>query len=189
MLEWLLSIDRALFQLVNSNGVPFLDPFFLLLSAKATNVVVYLGVAVLVARKKHWSFFLSVLLTVGLMIAFTDQVTNLFKFGLERLRPCHEPVFKDSVRLVKESCGGLYSFFSGHASNSFALATFFSCFLKCHERKGGGLLFILATLIALSRVYLGVHYPLDIFCGALFGLFSGGLFWILGQKVGLPYVK
>lgn len=189
MLESLLSIDRALFQLVNSNGVPFLDLFFLLLSAKATNVIVYLGVAVLVARKKHWSFFLSVLLTVGLMIAFTDQVTNLFKFGLERLRPCHEPVFKDSVRLVKESCGGLYSFFSGHASNSFALATFFSCFLKCHQRKGGGLLFILAALIALSRVYLGVHYPLDIFCGALFGLFSGGLFWILGQKVGLPYVK
>ena len=70
------SIDRALFQLVNSNGVPFLDPFFLVLSAKATNVVVYLGVAVLGEKNAG----LSVLLTVGLMIAFTDQVTNLFKF-------------------------------------------------------------------------------------------------------------
>ena len=86
------------------------------------------------------------------------------------------------MRLVKDSCGGQFSFFSGHASNSFALATlFFLSFRKIIDR-GRILLFVLAGLIAYSRVYIGVHYPIDILCGALFGLLAGNLFWRLGLR-------
>jgi undecaprenyl-diphosphatase len=189
MLEVLLDIDRYLFEGINSNGIPFLDPLFLVLSSTWTNVLVYLSISIVIARNRKWTFFLSLVLVVGVLIAFTDQITNLFKFGIARLRPCHDPELETLVRLVKASCGGMYGFFSGHASNSFALATFFSGLLKKHAYKGSWLLFLLAGLIALSRVYLGVHFPLDILCGSIFGIFSGYVFWKLSTRLGLAYTK
>ena len=69
----------------------------------------------------------------ALLVLITDQVTNLFKDGFQRLRPCYEPSLDGLVRLVKSNCGGSFGYFSGHASNSFALAVFFSLILKYHK--------------------------------------------------------
>ena len=66
----------------------------------------------------------------ALLVLITDQVTNLFKDYFQRLRPCYEPSLDGLVRLVKSNCGGSFGYFSGHASNSFALAVFFSLILK-----------------------------------------------------------
>ena len=79
------------------------------------------------------------------------------------------------MRLVKSSCGGKYSYFSGHASNSFAIATFFVV-LFAKRFRAMRLLFVIATLVAYSRIYIGVHYPLDVISGAVFGAFAGWLF-------------
>ena len=122
------------------------------------------------------------LLFVALLILVTDQATNLFKDGLERLRPCHEPVLKEMVRLVKPSCGGLYGYFSGHASNSFALAVFFSCIFGVKYIRLPFLLLFVAFLVAYSRIYIGVHYPLDVVSGMVFGSLVGMVFYRIWRK-------
>jgi len=81
------------------------------------------------------------------------------------------------VRLVKSSCGGMYGYFSGHASNSFALAVFFSGVFGAKYRKLPFLLLFVAFLVAYSRIYIGVHYPLDIVSGMAFGSLVGLLFY------------
>ena len=176
MLQGLLEWDQALFLQLNSFGSSFWDPFFLLLSHKATNVVFYLSLLLYIGYKRNTQqavilFFLAVLLVV-----ITDQITNAFKYGFERLRPCYTEGIKEKMRWVKEGCGGRYSFFSGHASNSFALATFFGFIFSKYKRLLP-LLFGLAAAVAYSRIYLGVHFPLDILCGSLFGILWTSLYF------------
>lgn len=176
MLQGLLEWDQALFLQLNSFGSSFWDPFFLLLSHKATNVVFYLSLLLYIGYKRNTQqavilFFLAVLLVV-----ITDQITNAFKYGFERLRPCYTEGIKEKMRWVKEGCGGRYSFFSGHASNSFALATFFGFIFSKYKRLLP-LMFGLAAAVAYSRIYLGVHFPLDILCGSLFGILWTSLYF------------
>jgi undecaprenyl-diphosphatase len=95
-----------------------------------------------------------------------------------RLRPCFDPETMDIMRLVKESCGGQFGYFSGHASNSFALATLFFWIFKPLHRLWY-LLFLWALVVAYSRIYIGVHFPLDIISGAIFGLAAGTMFYFI----------
>ena len=174
-----LVFDQTLFLYLNGLGQPKFDWFWLLLTHKATNAVVYISMALWCGYHYGWPVFFRIVLISILLVGCTDQITNLFKYGFERLRPCHESDLAGLMRLAKSNCGGLYSFFSGHASNSFALATFFFGIVKRMLPRLRWLLFLLAALIAYSRVYLGVHYPLDIFCGTVFGLLIGKLFYRL----------
>lgn len=169
MIEHLLEWDQALFLQLNALGSAFWDPFFLVLSHKATNVVVYVLLLIFIGHKRNAKSALLLFFFAVVLVAITDQITNAFKYGFERLRPCYTAGIKDQMRWVKEGCGGRYSFFSGHASNSFALATFFGFIFSKYKRLLP-FLFGLAAAIAYSRVYLGVHFPLDILCGSLFGI-------------------
>ena len=93
-----------------------------------------------------------------------------------RLRPCHEPVLDGLVYLVKNKCGGEFGFFSSHASNHFALATFLSSLLGKKIKYFSFLIFLWAALISYSRIYLGVHYPGDVFAGIIVGSVLGFIF-------------
>ena len=99
----------------------------------------------------------------------------MFKDGFKRLRPCHEAGLTVIMRLVKPGCEGYYGYFSGHASNSFAMATFFVV-LFARQFKLLRLLFVVAAMVAYSRIYIGVHYPLDVISGTLFGIVGGWIF-------------
>ena len=176
MLEGLLEWDQALFLQLNSFGSSFWDPFFLLLSHKATNVVFYLSLLLYIGYKRNTQQALILFSLAVLLVVITDQITNAFKYGFERLRPCYTEGIKEKMRWVKEGCGGRYSFFSGHASNSFALATFFG-FIFSKYKRFLPLMFGLAAAVAYSRIYLGVHFPLDILCGSLFGILWTSLYF------------
>ena len=120
------------------------------------------------------------------MITITDQGANFFKDSFQRLRPCYNDSLKDSLRLVKENCGGKYGFFSAHASNSFSLAIFFGLLFKNKIRYIILLTLAYASLISFSRIYLGVHFPIDIIIGSSFGLCVG---FIMYSYVYLKFLK
>ena len=177
MIEEILKLDSKLLIFLNNLGVPRFDNFWVSLSKIEANILMYLFLICLFfyiqkARLK-FSNILYLIFVIAIMITITDQGANLFKDSFQRLRPCYDEAVKDSIRLVKDNCGGKYGFFSAHASNSFSLATFFGLLFMNRIRYIILITLVYASFISYSRIYLGVHFPIDIICGSLFGLFIG----------------
>jgi undecaprenyl-diphosphatase len=113
--------------------------------------------------------------TVLAMAGVNDLLSShVIKEIFDRPRPCRDPFMGDQVRLVAKYCGMNGSFISSHASNHFAAATFIFQTLKFISHKWA-LVFLWAALISYSQVYVGVHYPSDVLCGAIFGIITGYL--------------
>ena len=125
---------------------------------------------------------LLLLVFIGLLITTTDQLSGFFKYGVQRLRPCYEPELEGLVRLVKSSCGGRFGYFSAHAANAFGLATFFAVCWGKRKWLWGAWWLLWALVVGYSRIYPGVHYPLDILTGFLAGGLLGWLFAQLYKK-------
>ena len=129
MIEEILKLDSKLLIFLNNLGVPRFDTFWISLSKIEANILMYLFLICLFfyiqKPRPKFSNILYLIFIIAIMITITDQGANLFKDSFQRLRPCYDETIKDSIRLVKDNCGGKYGFFSAHASNSFSLATFF----------------------------------------------------------------
>ena len=177
MIEEILNLDSELFLFLNSLGSSNFDSFWIYLSFKESNILVYLSLLIFYFYSKSQKIKLSEvfysLLFIAIMITITDQTSNLFKDSFQRLRPCYNDSLQDYVRLVKETCGGKYGFFSAHASNSFSLAVFFGLIYRNKYKFIIYITLFYASLISYSRVYLGVHFPLDIFFGSIYGIIIG----------------
>ena len=177
MIEEILKLDSQLFLFLNNLGSSKFDAFWIFLSYKESNIFFYLSLLIFYFYKESKTIKLSEvfhsLLIIAIMIIIADQTANLFKDSFQRLRPCYNESLIDSVRLVKESCGGKYGFFSAHASNSFSLAVFFGLLYKNRFRYIIYISLLYASLISYSRIYLGVHFPLDILFGGVYGITIG----------------
>lgn len=179
MLEKLLQYDTELFLFLNNLGTESWDGFWMFYTHKLNWIPLYVLLLFLIYKHKGKKNLLVLVLVVAAMITFTDQVTNAFKYGFERLRPCHEESLQAIMRIVKEGCGGRFSFFSGHSSNSMSVAVFVGLVLIGKYKNLIFLLLLWSFAMAYSRVYIGVHYPLDIICGMAFGALSGFGFYKL----------
>ena len=179
MIEQILQWDTDLFIFLNSLGTKTWDPFWLAYTSKFTWIPFYAVLLYLIFKQMHLKAFLTTIVVVALMILITDQTTNLFKNGFLRLRPCHLAELIDGMRLVKGRCGGQYGFFSGHASNTMSAAIFIGLTLKKRFKYLLYIMIVWAILMAYSRIYIGVHYPLDVLLGMLFGVLTGILFYKL----------
>ncbi len=125
-------------------------------------------------KKQAWYIILFVLITVTL----SDQISsNLLKKWIERPRPCNDAALLSEVRLLLNHCSGGYSFTSSHATNHFAISMFLFMTMRSYFGKWIWAFFIWSASICYGQVYVGVHYPLDVFCGALLGL---GIGWLTG---------
>lgn len=183
MLEQLLQYDTELFLFLNNLGSAAYDGFWTVLSEKYTSIPLYVVLLYLIYKHFQWKATLLVLVAVALMIACTDQLANLFKYVLfQRPRPCRVELLKEQMRLVADGCGR-YGYFSAHAASSMALAVCIGLLLKPYYRYLVFFLLFWAAVIAYSRIYLGVHYPLDIITGMVFGAVIG---WIFYRKI-LPF--
>ena len=118
---------------------------------------------------------------VVLTFALCDSLSvALFKQTVQRLRPAWDPEIGDMVRML-EYKGGQFGFVSSHASNLFGLATITSLIIK--QRWFTTSIFTFAAIVGYSRVYVGKHYPLDVICGALFGMLIGYLIFKLLRQL------
>lgn len=135
------------------------------------------GVVTGMEKKKHftnaWASLIYVLLGMGLTLLLCDQTANLFKNGIERLRPCHDSYMLSNGLRILEGTGGYYGFFSGHASNAFGWAMVTSLIFR--KKWYTIAIYVWAALLAISRIYVGKHYLGDILVGTVFGLFFGWL--------------
>ncbi|HRF80386.1 MAG TPA: phosphatase PAP2 family protein [Flavobacteriales bacterium] len=184
MLENLEALDRSAFLAINGWHAPWADQPMLLVSEMAFWFPLYLLFFFLIQRRFGWRGLLWSVPVIGIMILFSDKGSVLlFKETVQRLRPCHEPSLQGLVHLVKEGCGGRFGFVSSHASNHFAIALFIMGVLGGTPRWAIPALLFWASLIAYSRVYLGVHYPGDALVGALYGAFIGAIFAVVFRKV------
>ena len=189
MLEKILSLDTELFVFLNGLGSPAYDGLWLFITKQSNWIPLFLLLLYVIFKKIGAKQTLYLLLFVALLVAFTDQMTNLVKNGFQRLRPCNNPEINSFIRVVQVR--NSFSFFSGHASNSMAVATFLYFTLRSYF-KYFGLIFLWPFIFAYSRIYLGLHYPGDILTGYLFGFTFGFLVFKLyktAQKKYFPQGK
>lgn len=174
--ETIISWDQQLFHTINySWRNPIFDMVmpFLRNSLHWTPLYVFTLAWILLNYKVKgvwWAVFFLV------TVALTDMTgTFLFKHNVERLRPCNDPLMESQLRLLVKHCGSGFSFISNHAANHFGMAVFGMLTLKPIPGRWKWLLLLWAALIAYAQVYVGVHFPLDVFCGALVGTTIGAL--------------
>lgn len=183
MLETLKQIDTEWFLAINNGWQnDFMDWLCPWLRQPKTWIPLYI-IAMWFAWKIYGKQALWVAVGAGLLILVSDQFSaNLIKNTFERLRPCNDPILKTKVHLLTY-CGGGYSFISAHATNHFAIAVYFSLLFKNTYPRMLPYAILWAASIAISQVYVGVHYPFDIICGAIIGSIFGYIGAVLISKI------
>lgn len=188
MIEQLLNYDTELFLFLNNLGSETWDNLWLIITNKLTFIPLYALLLFLLYKKFGLKSMLVFVVVVALMITFTDQITNVFKRGFQRPRPCGEADLIDQMRFIAVRCGK-YGFFSGHSSNSMAAAVFAGLMLKPYFKNLIFILLFWSAVVAYSRIYVGVHYPIDILCGMTFGAISGFAFYKLAKYLLHRFIK
>lgn len=180
MLEFFRHIDSELLLWMNSHHSYFFDHFMYAVSGRWEWIPLYAFLLAVIIWKYRWKS-LWIILAVAILITLSDQLANVFKATVKRPRPCKDPEIGHLVLLVNDYCRGAYGFVSGHAANSFALAIFISQLFKNKWVTSG--MIIWATLVSYSRIYLGVHYPGDVICGAVLGILLGWIVYSLLKQL------
>lgn len=186
MFERLIGLDKRVFIFLNGLGSEQYDFFWKLVTNQFNWIPLFLLLFYIAYKNLGGYHLLLTLLSIVVLIALTDQTTNIFKFTFRRMRPCNDPEINSFIRIVifRDS----FSFVSGHASNSFASALFLYLVLKPYV-KYIGLIFLWPLLFAYSRIYLGLHFPMDIFCGYVWGALTATFIYKIYKMVKGKYLS
>ncbi len=177
-MEQILESDRELFLFLNNLGNTSWDALWMLITYKWTWIPFYGFLLYLIYKKFGAKGTLITLVVIALLITASDQLANVFKHGFERPRPCRQEGVMEYARFIAERCGR-FGYFSAHAASSTGLAVFLGLLLKGNYHKMPYLMLLWAAVVSYSRIYVGVHYPLDIVTGMLIGALLGYLFYRL----------
>ncbi|WP_340075610.1 phosphatase PAP2 family protein [Leptobacterium sp. I13] len=176
MFDKFLQYDRELLIYLNCFGIEGHDPFWLLITHTTTWIPLFVVFLLVVLKYYAKRDALIVSLTVIGALVVTLLFTEFMKEYIARVRPNNDMAINPFIRVLKMPVN--YSFFSGHASNSFAVTVTIVLFLRKHL-KLSYLFFIWPVLFCWSRIIIGVHYPSDILVGALVGSLIGVIsYWM-----------
>mgnify|MGYP002626247678 FL=1 len=169
VIDTLHRTDQELTLAINSWSVPWSDGFWTMMSDIKFWIPAYFFCFYFLFRTLGWKKALIVIASAALAFGLCDQVSNLVKHSVSRLRPCYSFPMLDGGLNVLEKRGGFFGFFSAHAANAFAFAV---CMIlgfsndKAHSYSAfrTGIL-CWATLVSVSRIFVGKHYLGDVLVG------------------------
>ena len=173
-LEKIIDHDKELFIYLNSLGSEPWDNFWMTLTNQFSWIPLFALLLLLVFKSYGWKKGIILMLIAALLITFSDQFVNFIKDSIGRLRPNNDTSINELIRILKRPSS--FSFVSGHSTTSFAVTTFIIATLKKYY-KYPFILLIWPILFAYSRIYVGVHFPIDIFVGMLLGILIGYVFY------------
>ena len=177
-MEALQQFDASIFTTINSWHALYFDNFMALVTVIATWLPMILMLLYMMYIKKVWRKMLVLLLAVAVVILIADQVSaSIIKPAVARLRPSHNPDLQATIHTVNGYRGGMFGFVSSHAANCFGIALFLAFLFK--NRSFTMVMVAWASLMCYSRIYLGVHYPGDIICGAILGVVAAAAAYYL----------
>ncbi len=172
MIQQIIEFDHYLFRLINAIHSPFWDEIMFIFSNRFFWIPLYIIITTIIIKRygiRAWLIVLVLLITIVL----TDQLSVLIKDSVMRLRPSHNPIYDGIIHLNKGIKGGTYGFVSSHAANVAGFVTFLYIIPVFNRKVYWFLLLFWALLVSYSRIYNGVHYPLDVVGGNFLGIFVG----------------
>ena len=173
-MDALQQFDAGIFSATNGWHAAYFDSFMWLVTKIATWIPMILMLLYLLYFKKGWRKTVAVVLAIALVILIADQVSaSIIKPLVERARPSHNESLQSTIHIVNGYRGGPFGFVSSHAANCFGIALLLAMIFK--NRLFTWTMVVWATLMCYSRIYLGVHYPGDIVCGAILGFLAAWL--------------
>ena len=196
MLEQLLHIDTEILLAINGWHAPWADTLMWIISAKATWIPLYLLLIGLLVWRYRKPVMTSVkwlqkvpacvvmIAIIGLAVGAADFIASgILKELVARPRPTRVPELEGVLHLVNGYRSGRYGFVSSHAANTMVCALLFSMIWRNKIATVGLMLWVAANCY--SRMYLGVHYPLDILGGLMVGCLVAMTAYVLLWKWGM----
>lgn len=182
-MEGLLALDHIILELFNGSDSLYVDGLILVLTNALTWIPLYLALALVIIKNNET--MPQILLAIGCAAAcvlITSVVSDcVVKPYFERLRPTNDPIIKYSIDVVNGIRETNFGFFSSHAANTMGIAMFVSLLLR--SRKLTCMMMLWSIVNGYTRLYLGVHYPSDVFAGLLFGAVTGIVVYAIYNKV------
>lgn len=181
--DWLQNIDLQLLQWLCGSDSLFLDVFAAHLTNGLEWIVFYIALFYMVIKNNETMSEIALVVgCVALCLLLSDGMTDgIMKSLVARLRPMNDPTVKYLLDLTPGYYAKGYSFFSAHAANTFALATFFFCLVR--SRLLAAFMYLWALLNAWTRLYLGAHYPSDVLVGIVWGCIAGLLAYVVYYRL------
>ena len=178
VLQNLIKLDQELLLSMNGSDSLFWDGIMVVITSTQVWIPMFIVLLYVIGKNNTLKSFMWTIAAIALVILLSDQMSSgICKPLFERFRPTQDPYLMYEVDIVNGYRGGRYGFISSHAANTFGAFVFLSLIFR--RKSIAIMLGIWAVMSSYSRIYLGVHYLGDIFCGCLVGCLTGYLIHLL----------